>query len=184
MKSEKEIIAAVQEGEYRSFAVLVDSYQHMLYTLCFNMLKDKERAEEITQDAFMKAYTNIRSYRGDSKFSTWIYKIAYHSCLTELRKIKVINSELNDQDHSEQMNAHQIMEDEERKAQVGLAMDEMKTEDRTVLQLFYLQEQSIKEIVEITGWTESKVKVKLHRSKARLKAIIEDDYPELKQKIG
>ena len=184
MNSEKEVIKAIQEGDHRSFAILVESYQHMLFTLCVNMLKDRERAEELTQDSFLKAFRNIHSYRGESKFSTWIYKIAYHSCLTEMRKNKIIKLEVAERDSREERDAQHMMEEAERKDQVRKAMEGMKEEDRIVLQLFYLQEQSVKEIVEITGWTESKVKVKLHRSKARLKNIIEEDYPELYHKIS
>ena len=137
-------------------------------------------AEELAQDSFLKAYKNMSSYRGESKFSTWLYKIAYNTCLSALRKKTVEHSDLNESivgGYSN--NGLQNLEQEDRNSMLKEVLQTLKEEDRAVIHLFYLEEMSIKEIIEITGISESNIKVKLHRSKAKLKILIEESYPEL-----
>ena len=81
-------ITKVINGDTNAFAYLVDSYKNMVYSLAYKMTKNREEAEEISQDTFIKAFKKINNFKGDSKFSTWLYRIAYHTSLDYLKKSK------------------------------------------------------------------------------------------------
>ena len=68
--------------------VLVDRYKDFIYTLALRMLKNREEAEEVSQDTFIKMYKSLSKFKGDSKFSTWLYKVAYNNCLDRIKKNK------------------------------------------------------------------------------------------------
>ena len=86
--SDQHYIDKILQGETNSFAVLVDHYKDMIFTLALKMVKNREEAEEVAQDTFIKIYSSLNKFKGDSKFSTWIYKIAYNTCLDRLKKNK------------------------------------------------------------------------------------------------
>src|ERR1700704_5826586 len=81
-------IRSVRDGGTNAFAVLVDRYKDMVFTLSLKMLKNREEAEEVSQDTFVKIYKSLNKFNGESKFSTWIYKVAFNTCLDRLKKNK------------------------------------------------------------------------------------------------
>jgi len=181
---ESGLIDEVRSGKSSSFAILVERYKDMVFTLCARMLKDRMLAEELAQDVFMKAYHNISQYQNRSKFSTWLYSIAYRACLSELRKRKVIEVDIQDLQINGESNSGLInLLEKDRNVQLKKAINSLKEEEQIFIQLFYLEEQSIKEIAQITGASESNVKVKLHRSKNKLRLFIEEFYPELQRNV-
>lgn len=180
MSPEEQLIKAVGLGDPKAFKALVDTYKDMVYTLCLRMVKNTMIAEELTQDAFLKAYRSIHSYRHESKFSTWLYRIAYNTCISSFRKQKVEEVELTDFNQESTVNRGLInLEEGDRNEMLKKLILNLKEEDQVIIQLFYLQELSIKEISEVTGLSDSNVKVKLHRSKQKLKVFIESGYSEL-----
>jgi len=74
-KPDEYYIDQTLNGNVNAFAFLVEKYKHMVYTLAIRIVKDREEAEEVSQDAFVKAFKNLDKFKGDSKFSTWIYKL-------------------------------------------------------------------------------------------------------------
>lgn len=177
---EEKVIDAVINGDANSFSLIVDAYKNMVFTLCIQLMKDNMLAEEIAQDVFLKAYRNLHAFKRESKFSTWLYKIAYNTCLSALRKKKIEFGELNESIHgNDSNNAFDELVKEDRNSMIKDLLLNLKEDDRVIIQLFFLEEQSIKEIAHITGMTDSNIKVKLHRSKAKLKGLIEESYPEL-----
>lgn len=79
-------ISKVERGDLAAFEMLVKKYQNMVFTVCLRIVKSREDAEEVAQDAFLKAYQNLPTFRRESKFSTWLYSIAYHASLSKIRK--------------------------------------------------------------------------------------------------
>src|SRR5260221_905324 len=86
--SDNEIIEIVRKGEKRRYAHLVDRYKDKAFTLALRMLKDRQDAEEVVQDAFVRAYNSLDKFQGTAKFGTWFYRILYNVCLTKLGKRK------------------------------------------------------------------------------------------------
>ena len=121
------LIDAILAGDSKSFSSLVNRYKDVVFTLALRMLKHREEAEEVSQDTFIKVFRSLNKFKGDSKFSTWIYKITYHTCLDRLKKNKrelqvftlneysAVNIETMD-------NALEMMEKEERKSAIHVIL--------------------------------------------------------------
>lgn len=170
-------IDQVISGQTEAFAVLVDRHKDMVFTLALNISRNREDAEEITQDAFMKAYGKLASFRRDSRFSTWLYRIVYNEAVTRMRKRKLQTVELEDEimentrDGEVEDEIHQ-MDETEQKAVIAWILDSLPVTDRVLVTLFYLENQTIGEISQVTGMGESNVKVRLHRTRKKLFASL------------
>lgn len=175
--NEKQLIRKVLKGDTSAFAHFVDTYQDMAITIAYRICENRQDAEDIVQNAFVKAFHNLHTFRTDSKFSTWFYRIVYNTALTHIGNIK-FSTELTDYNQINQEESFsdwdtltQIHETE-RKAIINEAMDMLPKDEALLLTLFYLEENSVKEINSITGFTESNIKVKLHRARKRLGEIL------------
>ncbi len=168
------IIAKVKSGDLTAFSVLVDEHKAMAFTLALRLLKSREDAEEVTQDSFLKAYKNIGQFKEEARFSTWLYSIVYNTALTYLRKKKLKTTEISDLsvgnllELSEPDSAWIRLQKEERAGFIKLAFSRLSGDDQLAITLFYLNENSLQEITEITNWELSNVKVRLHRARKRL----------------
>ncbi len=174
---DNDIIDLVLKGQQKAFAVLVERYQHYVYTLTLRYIHAPEEAEELAQDVFVKAYSSLSSFNRSSKFSTWLYTIARNTCLSQLRKKNTPHDELKE----EYINLHENSDPAEKrseKEQLIKAINMLQHSERVILSLFYIQEQSIQEVSTITGDTISNVKVKLHRARKKLKEILEQHFKE------
>jgi RNA polymerase sigma-70 factor (ECF subfamily) len=166
-------------GNVNAFAFLVERYKHMVYTLVIRIVKDKEDAEEIAQDVFVKSYQKLNGFKGDSKFSTWLYKIAYYASLDALRRnrkqIRIENIEqLHDGDMESVQDALDYLHDEERKKVIRNALLKLNEVERTIMTLYYFEEISLKEISKIVNLTADNVKIKLFRSRKKLFSILKN----------
>lgn len=173
------IIAKVKQGDMVAFNALIDEYKAMAFTLSLRLLKNREDAEEATQDAFVKAYKNIGQFEGNSKFSTWLYTIVYHTALTRMRKKKLETTDISNEFivnsvvFSESGNEWKRLQRTERSNFIQQALEQLLEDDQVAITLFYLNENSLVEISEITGWEMSNVKVRLHRARKRLLSALE-----------
>lgn len=172
-------ISRVLKGDQKAYAELVKRYQNFVFTICIRYTSSREDAEEIAQDIFVKAYRCLADFRGDSKFSTWLYTIVNTSCITFLRKKKLETKSLDDErvfavaDNLDGgMRANQV-EQKSRIAMVNQAIQLLSTDDAKIITLFYKGEQSLDEIGTILGIDPNTVKVKLHRARQRLKEKME-----------
>ncbi len=177
-KDEQEHILLVLKGDANAFKVLVDQYKDMVFTLCLKMVKNREEAEEIAQDSFVKVYRSMHQFKGDSKFSTWIYKITYHTCLDHLRKLRRTEIPITLENFSEEQIASlqsdfEQIQAKERKELVQECLQLLPEEDSFILTLYYLEEQSIKEMAIILGITETNTKVRLFRCRNKLTTILQ-----------
>ena len=183
-------INKVINGDTNAFAYLVDTYKNMVFSLAFKMTKNREEAEEISQDTFVKAFKNLHKFKGDSKFSTWLYRIAYHACLDAIKKNKNHNNsvEINEITYNQIKSVDNILQGIERKERAKVMNDcllKMPEEERSILWMFYFDELSLKEIIEVTNLSEANLKVKLYRARKRLLAIVEENVePELINHYG
>jgi RNA polymerase sigma factor (sigma-70 family) len=176
VQTEKYLIGRLQEGDKESFTGLVDTYGNMVYTVCLRMLGTEVDAEEAAQEAFIKAYRYIGSFQAKSKFSTWLYRIAYNHCISEIRKkVKMIDlvEELpGDEVNEADLNGLEMISVEERSKYLRMAIDSLAETDAVVVTLFYYDELSLDEIAEITGLTSSNIRIKLHRSRKKMYQVI------------
>ena len=167
----------VLEGDASKFSWFVDNYKGMAFSIAYSIVNNREDAEEIVQDAFLKAFRSLGKFRRGSKFSTWFYRIVVNTAFTRNRSVPPPSGgfdegEIGDVIAENVESTYRSLELAERKAVVNEAMDKLSVEDRLLLTLYYLNENSIEEITEITGIARENVKMKLHRARNRMYRIL------------
>ena len=174
---EQRIIEQVKQGDLLSFRLLVDKYKTMAFNIAIQIVRNNEDAEELVQDAFMKVYQSINSFKGESKFSTWFYRIVFNLAVSKTRK-KTIDTKniddikISDSKISETYEEFAALEKEERSKQLQEAIKKLSEDEALIITLFYLNENSVEEISEITNFSVSNVKVKLFRARKKLFTIL------------
>lgn len=187
--SDREIIDLVLGGNQRKYEVLVKKYQSFAFTIALRYTKNREDAEELAQSAFVKAYLNLKDYRGDAKFSTWLYTIVSSLCLSFLRKKKLEIHSLDNEavferaDTNESNFRSDVIEQHSRLNLLNRAIEKLNPDDAKVLTLFYKAEQSLEEIAQILHIEPNNAKVKLHRARLRLKETMEKQFAQEVQEI-
>ena len=176
--NEKQLVDRVIGGDTSAFGYFVDQYQDMAVTIAFRLCGNRQDAEDIVQNAFVKAFHNLHTFRASSKFSTWFYRIVYNTAITEIRSRK-LTSDIDNMQLAEptdtfvDWDAIQTIERKERESMLESAMQKLPPDENLLLSLYYLEENSVKEIAEIVGLTDSNIKVKLHRARKRLATLLE-----------
>jgi RNA polymerase sigma-70 factor (ECF subfamily) len=177
--TDTELISKILKGEQSFFAQLVERYQNYVFTLVLRFTDSREDAEEISQDIFVKAYRSLADFRGESKFSTWLYTIVRTSCITFLRKKKLDITSIDNErtflqlENRESAFKANSIEQKSRHAMVNEAIRLLSPDDAQLITLFYKGEQSLEEIGKVMGLETNTVKVKLHRARHRLKEKME-----------
>jgi RNA polymerase sigma factor (sigma-70 family) len=171
--SDKIYIDKVLQGDTNAFAYLINKYKDMVYTIAIKIVKSHEDAEEVGQDSFLKAYEKLDSFKGNSKFSTWLYTIVYRNSISKIRKKKVATADIDDyvmDNYSEGSEFPQLeaIKNGEQQKYVRQAIDRLPEKDALLITLFYMNESSIEEIEQITNLTQSNIKVKLFRARKKL----------------
>ncbi len=171
--SDQIYIDKVLQGDTNAFAYLINKYKDMAYTIAIKIVKSHEDAEEVAQDSFLKAYEKLDSFKGNSKFSTWLYTIVYRNSITKIRKKKVATSDIDDyvmDNYSEGSDFPQIeaIKNGEQQKYVREAINRLPEKDAILITLFYMNESSIEEIEQITNLTQTNIKVKLFRARKKL----------------
>ncbi len=168
-------IRQVLDGDSRAYRFLVDKYKTMAFTLAFRIIQNEQDAEEVTQDAFVQAYRNLKKFRQEAGFSTWLYRIVYNASVSRLRLTGKRRKEfIVDEEVKEAAENSFIKEDyiRYRQRMVQQLLDHLLSTDRAIITLYYLNELSVKEIAGITGLTGENVKMRLYRSRKKLKEIL------------
>src|SRR5262245_54826561 len=181
---DNEIISKVQHGEKNAYAELVNRYQGYVFTLVLRMVKAREDAEEVAQDVFVKAYRSLADFRGESKFTTWLYTITNTTCITFLRKRRLDIHSLDNEkvfevaDSKDSGFSANTIEQKSRVNMVNEAILHIRHDDTEIITLFYKAEQNLEEISRILGLETNTAKVRLHRARARLKEKMEKHFSE------
>ena len=181
---DNEIISRVLRGEQNAYAELVNRYQAYVFTLVLRMIKSREDAEEVAQDVFVKAYRSLADFRGESKFSTWLYTIANTTSITFLRKKKLDVHSLDNEkvfevaDSKDSGLRANLVEQKSRVNMVNEAIAMLSPDDAEIITLFYKAEQNLEEISRILRLETNTAKVRLHRARTRLKEKMEKNFSE------
>ena len=177
--NDNELISKVLSGDQQAYGSLVNRYQNYVFTLALRFTKNREDAEEVSQDIFIKAYRALADFRGASKFSTWLYTIVNTTCITFLRKKRLEIHSLDNEkvfevaDSMDSGMRANLVEQKSRVSMVTNAIKMLSTDDAEVITLFYKGEQTLEEIAQILGIEANTAKVRLHRARTRLKEKME-----------
>lgn len=174
---DSDLVRKTLQGDLKAFGELVDRYKHMVFTLACRILRNREDAEEIAQDTFVKAFKSLDTFLGDSKFSTWLYKIAYYHSLDKLKKkkraIDTVSIDLKTPAKLQVMNEVLTdLEQQDRSRLVKAAIDRLTEEDAAIITLFYFEDLSIREISEIVLLSPQNIKVRLYRGRKQLANLL------------
>ena len=177
--SDIELIEQTLAGNQAAYADLVKRHQRFVFTLALRFAKNREDAEEIAQDCFIKAYRSLSAFQRQSKFSTWLYSIVYTTAMTFLRKKRVDTDSIDDENTYIQLenssSSHDVnsAENKSRSYYLNQAITQLMPDDAAIITLFYMGEQSLEEIGKSLGIETNTVKVKLFRARQRLKEKLE-----------
>lgn len=174
--SDERLIAAVVSGDDGAFATLVSRYKHRVFALAARFARDRDELEDLSQEAFIKAYDNLGSFRRDAPFGHWISRITVRVCYDALRArrherysqpLDDVLYELKDDAEAARSEARQARE------LLRWAMGFLSADERLVITLMELEEMTLRETAEMTGWSEANVKVRAHRARQALRKILE-----------
>lgn len=140
------------------------------------MLQNREEAEEAAQDTFLKIFKSLSQFNGDGKFSTWLYRVTYNTCIDRLKNKKrrlllEYFANVEEDELVSLINVVDMMEETERRNMIRHCIEQLQPEENFLLTLFYFREHSLKEISKIMGIKENNLKVKLLRSRKKLAAV-------------
>ena len=176
----QECIVEVQRGNTSAFSYVVTKYQTLAFHIALPIVNQEEDAEEVVQDSFVKIFRFINQYNGESRFSSWLYKIVFNTALTRAK----LNAQqlLRREEFSKYQSGSDSglapskddLEIQNLKEFIAAALEKLDPNDRLLVTLFYLGEKSISEISEITTWKISNCKVRLMRARQKLKVILKN----------
>src|SRR6266516_1626768 len=179
-QDEAQFVAASKQGDQDAFAQLVQRYQRRIFNLVFRMLQHYEEACEVTQEAFLAAWQGLPSFRGDARFSTWLYRIAYNCALKQLEQRKrdrAIQVELQTEEmvtsSTQEQRVDAEIESRARQALVHEQLANLPAKYRIVLVLRHLQDMTYEEMAEILTMPIGTIKTHLFRARNLLKERLE-----------
>ncbi len=163
------LVAATLAGRSEAFGTLIERYERAVYNLCLRTLRDAEEAKDASQEAFLKAFRAMRTFRPDAKFSTWIFSIAYHACCDRFnRRKRYSDSELPERaDPGPGPDA--VLERRDEAAELRAAIDALPEKYRAVVTLYHLQGHQYEEIARVLDLPMGTVKTHLFRAKEQLR---------------
>jgi RNA polymerase sigma-70 factor (ECF subfamily) len=176
-QSDLDYINKIVDGDTSAFAILVDRYKDLVFTLAYKMLKNREEAEEIAQDTFIKIYKSAGKFKGDSKFSTWVYKVTYNTCLDYLKKKKrgINITYIEDFDLQQLKTLDKIsnaIDEKEKNQLIHDCLNVLPSEEAFLLTLFYFEQQSTDEIAKVMDTNANNIKIKLYRTRKKMALLL------------
>lgn len=181
---EARLVALACEGNRGAFAELVDLYKSRIFHLAYRMLGNRQEAEDVVQDTFLRMYEHLSSFDRSRKFSTWLYRIATNLCIDRLRRRRSVYSLDADMTEGDNMDGYSVLRSDapgpeealvltERQRMVLEAIDALPDKYKTAVALRYYQDLSLQEISEIMQIPVSTVKTRIHRGREYLRRKLE-----------
>ncbi|MGI2294961.1 RNA polymerase sigma factor [Paenibacillus sp. GXUN7292] len=188
--STEQLVKSVQDGNRALYARLIQQYQQQLYVYCYQLLLQREEAEDAVQDVFIKAYEKLHQYTSGQSFSAWLYRIAYNHCMNMLKRqsrmkwISILTAPLKDQQHVE--DGYAKVKQSELRTLSEQALLRLPPQDRALIVLRVVQEKSYEEIQEVIPISTALLRKKVERAKKKLRTIwleLEGNDHEYEQKL-
>jgi len=169
--TDERLVAATLAGDGEAFAALVARHKRKVFGIAARFARHDQELDDVAQEIFVKAYHHLGTFRGDAPFEHWLARIAVRSCYDLLRRTRREREQvpldglpLGREDNVNPDRAREV---------VDWALRQLPADDRLVITLLELEEKPVREIAALTGWSESKIKVRAHRARQKLKTILE-----------
>ena len=188
------LVKKAQRGDMDAFEELIKKYEGRVFSISSRMLAFSEDSKDAAQETFLKAYRSIKGFRGDSKFSTWLYRIANNVCLDFLRRkdrrelsldyeASYGDGEMQTIDIPSEIDVESVVEQSEFRTLVQKAINNLPDQHRTMIVMRDVQELSYAEISALLGLPEGTVKSRINRARKNLREVFQN-YKELNEYIG
>ncbi len=166
-------IDRVLSGDVSAYAMLVSKHKNLVFSIALKILNNREDAEEVAQDCFLKVFQALKTFERKSKFSTWLYRIVYNAAISKTRKKKLAlvpmdNYVIHNYTEDEISTSIDDIDPEDQKEMIERALNQLTADENLLITLFYKGENSVEDISNITGLSTSNVKVRLHRIRKKL----------------
>ena len=190
--NELELIERLKTGDDAAFKTIVEAWQDMVYNTSLGIVQNAQDAEDVAQEVFIQVYESVGQFKGDSKFSTWIYRIAVTKSLDHLRKKKrkkrfaFLESlfGVNEEEVRHEPDFHHpgiTLENKENAAVLFKAIEKLPDNQKTAFALHKVEGLSYQEVAEVMETTVSSVESLMHRAKSNLKKILTEYYQKMKE---
>jgi RNA polymerase sigma factor (sigma-70 family) len=172
--NEIEILKKVIKGNPNAYSYILKKYESKVFTLAYRILRNREDAEEASQDSFLKCYYALPEFNFNSSFSTWLYRIAYTTSISLLRKRKPLTQPLDYDFIDENIDISSVndaitkFKNEEQKKYLDDAISKLDEVDSSIIYLYYQEEKNVEEIATIIDMTKSNIKIRLYRARKKL----------------
>jgi len=176
--TDEELVAKiVQSNDTHLFAVLYDRYASLVYNKCYGFANSKEEAEDLTHDVFIRLFIKLRTFKGRSKFSTWLYSFTYNFCVNYVQrnvhkkreKVTVVTDQVKEDASIEEIDDATLFA--LKSDQLAKALEMIDPNEKMILLMKYQDDMSIKEISELLELGESAIKMRLKRAKQKVVEI-------------
>jgi RNA polymerase sigma-70 factor, ECF subfamily len=177
---EQDLIQSILDGNTQAFSMLLKRHQRPIHALIRQVVSNREDAEELTQDVFIKAFRKLDTFKGGSSLSTWLYRIAWNTAISEIRKKRLVYPEFDENQFANlpDETVDEILEKENDEAQLQRlerAIDLLNPEEKALITLYYSESKPMAEVAMILNLSPDNAKVKLHRTRKKIVLILQKD---------
>lgn len=169
---EKQLIARILDGHAEEYGYFMTQYGEEVFQLVVRLVPVQQDAEELVQDAFVRAYDKLDTYTGEASFQTWLCRIAYNLTISWLRKQKMKYTSIDERLDVSDADIDQLLDDDSRIQQLKDACTQLKPDEQTLVNLFYYDDMPVRDIAYILGVEQGNVAVRLYRIRKKLYLII------------
>ena len=170
------IIGRILAGDTEAYREMIGRHGEQVFSLVAGIVRNSEDAEELTSDVFLKAFGQIHKFRGESKFSTWLYRIAYNTALSHVRKKRHTSVDMDESSiEAIDNDAEETILKEAALERLEEAIEMLNVAEKAVIELFYMQSMPIEDIAAVTEDTPGNVKIKLFRTRKKLASFIKSN---------
>jgi len=178
--NEQDLIRSILDGNTQSFSVLLKRYQRPIHALIRQIVANREDAEELTQDVFIKAFRKLDSFKGGSSLSTWLYRIAWNTAISKTRKKRLIYPEFDENQFANlpDETVDEVLEKENDEVQLQKlenAIDRLNPEEKALITLYYTESKPLTEVALILNLNADNAKVKLHRTRKKIVLLLNNE---------
>lgn len=178
MENPQNLVKAAKAGDIRALSSLLEQHLDFAFNLAYRVTKNRENAEDVVQEAYIITLNTIRSFKEESKFSTWLYRIVFRTALNHCKRQGIKQKAENEaallRDEGFLPNAFEKLMESEKKQVLQEAISKLDVMEQSILLLYYFDEANMNEIAQITQLSESNVKVKLFRARKKLHDLLNE----------
>lgn len=172
LMDEQRLIVRILEGHAEDYSYFLERYGGEVFAIVSRLVPNREDAEELTQDAFVRAYSRLDSFIGRSSFSTWVCRIAYTVAVSWLRKKRIKYLSIDDHPHASDAEVDEVLDDESRLEDLRGAISLLRPDEQMLLELYYFESRPLADIAYILDVEPGTIATRLHRIRRKLYSLM------------